>query len=190
MRYRGRHSSVVLVLSACIFLTPPFALAQSTQPSPPPPAAEPPHERFGIGGAVGARLPGASALALIRASAPVTPKVGIDVDLGQLRRTGRIVSAQVRYLFKGRRADGRGGYLIIGAASVRNDTRTEIRWPDGRIDVTIDRARVVVPQVGYGWDLLSTRGARLGVEVTTGGGEKTGPMPMAKAFFLWGPAVH
>jgi hypothetical protein len=189
MRYRGRQPSVVLALSACLFLAPSFALAQSTPAAPPPPAAEPPPERFGIGGAVGARIPGAFAFALVRASAPLTPKVGIDIDLGQLRRTGRIVSAQVRYLFKGRRADGRGGYLIVGATSVRNDTRTEIRWPDGRIDVTIDRARVVVPQVGYGWDVLLTRGARLGVEVTTGGGEKTGPMPMAKAFVLWGPGA-
>jgi hypothetical protein len=186
-----RTSSVAAAVAAAIVvgtsIAPPPVFAQSAPTAPPAETSAAPPERFGIGVAVGGGPAGT--VSLVRASAPVTAKVGFDVEGGRLHRNARLYLAQVRYFFHERRAEGTSDYLIAGAALVKQSTRTEIRWPNGRVDVIIGRERCVVPQVGYGRDLLYRHGVRVGIDVTGGATEKTGPLVMFRAFLVWGPAL-
>jgi hypothetical protein len=60
-----------------------------------------------------------------------------------------------------------------------------VRFP-GRTIVEFKRVNGATPVVGYSWDWQSPRGARIGVELTTGGSASAGPRAFGKFFALGG----
>jgi hypothetical protein len=165
------------------------ALAQG----PPLPADAPPSARVEVGavGAVGAL----GRLGALRLGSQVHEKFAVDFTAGRVEGRGRdgdglhgfAFAAQVRWLWHGRRPNGRSGYWLAGPQVLQSTNRTEIRWSDRPTTYIVDESAFATLQVGYGWDVLMKNGARAGVEVSTGGNEG-GASPFVNAFMTWGPA--
>jgi hypothetical protein len=143
-------------------------------------------ERFGIGMLGGLGYPGP--LFGVRASIPASPKVGFDLDVAFNPDVGRMVTGQLRYLWKGRNVDGVSPHWIIGAVYFQSTSRSEIRWPDGTRTVTETPHSNVAGQFGIGFDAVTDRGGRVGVQFTTGVAPRAGPVIYAKLFVLFGKA--
>jgi hypothetical protein len=130
----------------------------------------------------------------MRISAPASPRVGLDIAVGHVNgqgdtrsgADGLVFGAQLRWHWHGRRTDGHSGYWLGGPLLMQMTDRTEIRWPGGVTTTIVERTIRTTLQVGYGWDWLSKRGTRAGIELSTGGDEG-GPVPMVKTFLVWGP---
>jgi len=142
----------------------------------------------GVTGAAG--LP--AALASVRAGAALGEHAGIDVALAKLTPSwydelSPAVIAQVRWIRGGRSASGDSRYWIFGALAMKARSSTLIIYPGNVQKSVVDETMVSMPRFGYGWDHVTRRGARIGVELTTGAaGEQAGLM-LANVFVMWGP---
>jgi len=154
---------------------------------------EPPREAAAIGAA--ASIGWLGTVAAIRASVPVDDRWGFDLTVGHISghgdaptasgAHGASVAAQVRWMRRGRAANGRSGHWLFGVMAQQGIDRTEIRFP-GRTIVQSDHVVNVTPQIGYGWDRLLKNGARFGIELSTGGNER-GPSQYIQTFVAWSP---
>jgi hypothetical protein len=102
-------------------------------------------------------------------SLPAGGRIDLDLDFGRYGWSDPslesfYVGVQLRVLHRSRKAMTRPRGFVIGASRA-----------DGGL----------APAFGYSLDLLATRRARLGVEVTTGGSPNAGPRMFAKVFVLW-----
>lgn len=134
-------------------------------------------------------------VAAVRLSEPLNDRWRIDYTVGRVtghgavtssRLGGASVAAHARWLWHGRRLSGLSTYWIAGPMIQTGTERSEIRWPDGRRDITSERIANFTLQVGFGVDRLTARGTRFGMELSTGGNER-GPSMLATAFAVWGP---
>ena len=144
--------------------------------------------KFGVSGAAG--LP--SSLGSVRVGAPLGPKVGVDFAVARLTgwgdmEIGPAYISQVRYMRGGRKASGDSRYWIFGILGMHATSSTLIIYPGNVRKYLVEESVMVMPRVGYGWDHLTRRGTRIGVELTTGAaGEQAGLM-LANVFVMWGP---
>ena len=51
----------------------------------------------------------------------------------------------------------------------------------------VDTRTLVIPRVGCGWDRVTRKGARAGIELTTGSAREEQGFFFANAFLMWGP---
>ena len=150
------------------------------------PPASPVERRVAIGGVGG---PGnAGLLGAFRLSVPASPRVSFDADGGLVSsttdRSRGMLGAQLRWLRKVRGDNGMSDYGIFGVMHMREERRTEIRFPDQTI-VRTEHVSGITPVVGYGIDWVHATGTRAGVEITGGGSENAGPRLFAKGFVVW-----
>jgi hypothetical protein len=142
----------------------------------------------GVTGAAG--LP--AALASVRAGTSLGEHAGIDVAVARLTPgwyddLSPAVIAQVRWIRGGRSASGDSRYWIFGVLGMQARSSTLVIYPGNVRTYLVDESAVVMPRVGYGWDHISRRGTRFGLELTAGGaGEQAGLM-LANVFVMWGP---
>ena len=164
---------------------PESVLAQSPTTTP-----RPTEGRVGIGGVGGSGTAGLIAAA--RLSVPAGPRISFDIDGGLVSasksRARAAFGAQVRWLRTPRRGNGSSDYGIFGLMHLREQRRTEIRFP-GETIVRTERVSGITPVVGYGFDWVYSRGTRLGLELTGGGSENAGPRLFAKVFATWSPGL-
>lgn len=173
-----------LALFIFLLYRPESLLAQPQTSTP-----QPTEGRVGIGGVGG---PGTAGLiAAARLSIPAAPRISFDIDGGLVSassdRARATFGGQVRWLRTPRRRNGSSDYGIFGLMHLREERRTEIRFPAETI-VQTERVNGITPVVGYGVDWVHSRGTRLGLELTGGGSENAGPRLFAKVFFSWSPA--
>lgn len=152
--------------------------------------AQEPAESWKIGVAAAAGVP--AGLAGVRASGPITPKVGIDLAVTRLTAIGDLsmgpaYMTQVRWMRGGRSASGDGRYWIFGAMLMNTTSSTLVIYPGNVRRYLYEDQTWVMPRFGYGWDRQTRRGTRFGLELTTGAaGEEAGLM-LANVFVMWGP---
>jgi hypothetical protein len=169
-----------------LVLTPWPTHAQDTVPAPASTVISEPLT-FGVGGALGFPL----AMGTVRLSAPLGPKAGIDFAVGRLAggrdSLGRPFLTHVRWMRGGRKPSGDSRYWIVGAMLVRYSTSTLVIFP-GHVRRYMGETRTLaIPRFGYGWDHLTRRGMRAGVELTTGAAGEEAGFLFANAFLMWGP---
>jgi hypothetical protein len=108
-------------------------------------------------------------LAAARFSLPVWPRADVDLDAGRFgwsdsNNESLLLSLQFRIFDRPRGEMSRTHGFILGVSVARGG---------------------VAPAFGYGFDVLATRRARLGAEVTTGGSPNAGPRAFAKLYLVW-----
>jgi hypothetical protein len=148
-------------------------------------------ETVKVGVSAAAGLP--AGLAGLRLSVPAGPKLGVDFSvtrltgIGGLDEMGPAYITHVRWMRGGRAASGEGRYWIFGVLFMDFRTSTLIIYP-GNVRKTIYEDQTwLMPRFGYGWDHVTRRGTRYGLELTTGAaGEEAGLM-LANVFLMWGP---
>ena len=142
----------------------------------------------GVTGAAGLPL----SLASVRAGASLGEHAGIDVAIARLStgwydHLSPAVMTQVRWCRGGRSAAGDSRYWIFGAMVMKARSSTLVIYPGNVRKSFVEESIVGMPRVGYGWDHITRRGTRLGLELTTGSaGEEAGLM-LANVFVMWGP---
>src|SRR5262249_8543048 len=142
----------------------------------------------GVSGAAG--LP--SHLASVRAGASLGEHAGIDVALARLSggwsdHLSPAFITQVRWIRGGRTVAGDSRYWIFGALVMQARSSTTIIYPGNVRKYLVEEHTIAMPRVGYGWDHVTRRGTRVGLELSTGSaGEQAGLM-LANAFVMWGP---
>ena len=120
----------------------------------------------------------------LRLSAPVGAKDAFDFDLGRIAGNGATYGMQYRHLFWGRSTSGGSSYFLFGLSHVNLESQTEVRWPGGRTTYLVEHGPSAILHVGIGGDWVSSRGTRVGAELTSGGGEWL--VVYAKFFVTWG----
>ncbi len=177
-------SAVLLVLLLLVLPTPAGAQSPATQS---PPSKEP----VALDGVIGVGVP--AQLASVRVSLPFSKTLALDLDAGRvhgLGNDGQVAggggySAQLRWLWRGRKADGTSGYWFGGPLYLQGTNR--ITWREGSLTgVLVEDAPIKTVQIGYGWDWISTSGTRAGIELSKGGGE--GPVFLVNMFVQWVPS--
>jgi hypothetical protein len=155
-----------------------------------PARAQGARESWTIGAAGAAGWP--AALASVRAGAALGTHAGIDVALARLTSSwyddfSPAVITQVRWSRGGRKPSGDSRYWIFGVLAMKARSSTLIIYPGNVRKYLVEESIVAMPRVGYGWDHITRRGTRVGLELTTGSaGEEAGLM-LANVFVMWGP---
>src|SRR5688500_111518 len=174
-----RFPALVLFI---LLLYPPESVLGQPQATAPGPT----EGRVGIGGVGGPGTVGLIAVA--RVSILAGPRISFDLDGGLVSassgRARGAFGAQVRWLRTPRRRNGSSDYGIFGMMHMREQSRTEIRFPSETI-VRTERVSGITPVIGYGFDWVHSRGTRLGLELTGGGSENAGPRLFAKVVAIW-----
>jgi hypothetical protein len=128
----------------------------------------------------------------VRISTPLGPTASLDLELariGPMREPalGPAVTADVRWMRRGRRPSGDSRYWIFGAMFVDAKWSTPIIYPGHVVGSLEERRTLAVPRIGYGWDHVSRRGPRAGFEVSTGASGEEEGFVFATVFVMWGP---
>jgi hypothetical protein len=159
-----------------------------------PAGAQHTRESWKVGVTASAGFP--AALGGFRFSAPLAPKAGIDLIVGTPVGKhgnqpgdgyGRMFISHIRWIHGGRDESGASRYLIFGVMGMRARWSTPIIYPGNVRTYLVTDDTLVGPRVGYGWDGITRRGTRVGVELTTGAVGEERPVMFANAFVMWGP---
>jgi hypothetical protein len=129
-----------------------------------------------------------------RLSLPMTPTIGIDLSAGHLAGNlggddsfGPIYITSVRWMRGGRASSGASRYWIFGTHLVGVRQTTPVIFPGRDTQYLVEHKTLVVPRIGYGWDRVSRRGIRAGLELTTGAAGEEAPFVFANVFLMVGP---
>jgi hypothetical protein len=143
---------------------------------------------FGV--TAGAGIP--AAMGAVRIGSPLGPHAGIDAGVARLTNVagwhvGPAYFAHVRWLRGGRDASGGGRYWIVGALGMRGTSSTSYGTTTKILGHIVKHETIIMPRLGYGWDQVTRRGGRFGVELTGGSAEEDVPLVLANVFVMWGP---
>ncbi len=159
-----------------------------------PAGAQDRRESWKLGVTASAGFP--TAIGGFRFSAPLAPKAGIDLIVGTPVGDhgnqpgdgyGRMFISHVRWIRGGRDESGASRYWIVGVMGMHARWSTLVIYPGNLRTYLVTDQTLVGPRVGYGWDGITRRGTRLGVELTTGAVGEEMPVLFANAFVMWGP---
>jgi len=159
-----------------------------------PAGAQERRESWKLGLTASAGFP--TALGGFRFSAPLASKAGIDLIVGMPAGDhgnqpgdgyGRVFISQVRWIRGGRGESGASRYWIFGVMGMHARWSTLVIYPGNRRTYLVTDKALVGPRVGYGWDRITRRGTRVGVELTTGAVGEEMPVLFANTFVMWGP---
>jgi hypothetical protein len=181
-----RHTILAVVATALLQCS--TALAQDPHVT----AERPSSARPEVGAVAAIGVPGR--VAGLRLGNQVNEKFAVDFTAGRAEGRGRdrdgvhgfAFGAQVRWLWHGRRPNGRSGYWLAGPQILQSINRIEVRRRGLPTTYIVDKFPFTTLQFGYGWDVLMKSGARAGLEISTGGNEG-GASPFVNAFMTWGP---
>ena len=130
----------------------------------------------------------------VRVSLPMRPTVGIDLSAGHLTGDlggddsfGPVYITNVRWMRKGRGTSGAARYWIFGTHLVGVRESTAVVFPGRDVQYRVDHKTLVVPRIGYGWDHVSRRGVRGGLELTAGAAGEEAAFVFANVFLMLGP---
>jgi hypothetical protein len=131
-----------------------------------------------------------------RFSAPLAPKAGIDLIVGTPAGNhgnhpgdgyGRVFISHIRWIRDGRAESGDSRYWIFRVMRMHARWSTLVIYPGNVRKYLVTDETLVGPRVGYGWDGITRRGTRFGVELTTGAVGEEMPVLFANVFVMWGP---
>ena len=162
-----------------------------------PAAGQDRRESWKLGVTASAGFP--TSLGGFRFSAPLAPKAGLDLIVGTPVGDhgnqpgdgyGRLFISHVRWIRGGRDESGASRYWIFGVMGMHARWSTLVIYPGNVRKYLVTDEALVGPRVGYGWDAITRRGTRLGVELTTGAVGEEMPVMFANVFVMWGPPRH
>jgi len=152
--------------------------------------AQAPRESWTVGVSGGAGVP--ASLASVRVGTALGPKAGVDIAVARLANAGGLLDSpafitQVRWMRGGRKESGDSRYWIFGVLGTHVTSSTLVIFPGNVRQYLVEEQTIVMPRLGYGWDHITRRGARIGVELTTGAAGEEAGLLLANAFVMWGP---
>lgn len=155
-----------------------------------PAAAQEPVESWKLGVTAAAGWP--AGLGALRASGPIGPNAGLDLAVARLTgigemETGLAYITHVRWIRGGRKPSGASRYWVFGTLFMRTRSSTLVVYPGNVRTYLVEDRLWVMPRLGYGWDHVTRRGTRAGIELTTGAAGEQAGLVLANVFLMWGP---
>ncbi len=147
-------------------------------------------EQWKVGVTAAAGIP--SGLGGIRVGAPMGNHAGIDLAVARLTGWGDMdlgpaYITHVRWTRGGRSPSGDSRYWIFGALFMNMTSTTTVVYPGNVRHYLVERDTVGMPRFGYGWDHVTRRGTRVGLELTTGAAGEQAALMLANVIVMWGP---